>query len=436
MQFTKKHSVLTVKQILGYHERGKLNLNPGFQRESVWQEKERRELIDTILRGMPLPNVFLWEHKEGNKVVLDVIDGKQRIESILEFTKKIKPLHLKAFSPDRLSGWDYQESWDWSWKELQLEEPKVAREFLKYEIPTVVVKGSLYDIERVFVRINSTGKKLTKQEIRHARWQKNDVLKQAEAIAKSNNKYFRELHILSEGQITRMKAVELVSEIMLSIANDSVLDKKAALDRIIGNDAIHGSTLARVSRETKSILKYLEKNFSSIKTTRFRKVSDFYALVFSLWKMKRDACRLNDNKAIELATVMLTSMSLELSDYSQSVKDGKPKRLSSVARRYHDTVVAGTDTARNRNERVRIIESLMRTVFKSKDKKRLFTPEQKELLWHGNKDKKCAHPGCNVTLTWDNVQIDHIKAHSKGGRTNLANAQLMCAKHNQKKGNK
>src|SRR3990172_3881982 len=71
-------------------------------------------------------------------------------------------------------------------------------------------------------------------------------------------------------------------------------------------------------------------------------------------------------------------------------------------------------------------------LFEKKDERRNFTIEQRRLIWHSEKNKKCAV--CGETLTWNNFTIDHRKPHSRGGRTSLSNAQLMCRRHNSMKG--
>lgn len=67
-----------------------LNLEPGFQRQSVWTERDRAKLIDSILRNYPLPAIFLYRREENGHLVFDVIDGKQRLESILRFTGNMR----------------------------------------------------------------------------------------------------------------------------------------------------------------------------------------------------------------------------------------------------------------------------------------------------------------------------------------------------------
>ncbi len=62
-----------------------INLEPGFQRRSVWTWNDRRRLIQSIVDGYPVPSVFLYKRNIGGRLMYDVIDGKQRLESILMF---------------------------------------------------------------------------------------------------------------------------------------------------------------------------------------------------------------------------------------------------------------------------------------------------------------------------------------------------------------
>ena len=73
---------MDVQEIINRYEKGQLRLDPGFQRESVWKERDRDKLIDSILRNFPLPSIFLHRGRDdhGNTHYY-VIDGKQRIES-------------------------------------------------------------------------------------------------------------------------------------------------------------------------------------------------------------------------------------------------------------------------------------------------------------------------------------------------------------------
>ncbi len=82
----------------------------------------------------------------------------------------------------------------------------------------------------------------------------------------------------------------------------------------------------------------------------------------------------------------------------------------------------------------KILRALLAGLFENKDEHRSFSPEQRRLIWHSDGTKRCSYPGCGAKLDWTNFTIDHIKPFSRGGRTAVGNATLMCKKHNSKKG--
>lgn len=439
MKFAKTHTSLTVKQLLAYHQQGKLNLNPGFQRQSVWKPTDQRLLIDTLLRGMPLPNLFFWERKVGNKIIYDVIDGKQRIEALLAFAQqRVMPLTLK-FDPEGDPDWANQDGDTWSWKELQEYENKVAKKFLNYEFPVVQIAGSLPEVEKVFVRINSTGKQLSAQEVRNAKWYQNSpLLVAAHGIAKTAkyDKYFVEMGVLSEAQLSRMKAIELIVELMLTIQKEDVLDRKKSIDKVMAVDTINGNTLKRLTREVKSMMDLMKSLFPDLKTSRFSKASDFYSLFFVMWKLKRDGYVAKDPDAAQLSFLVLNELGLEIAQYRTQQRAGQPCKLEGDAKAYFQTIMEGTDSAVNRRARNKIIEDLLTPIYKRKDPNRAFSKEQKQLLWGQKRDLRCPGPDCNVILDWRDVHVDHVMPHSKGGATTIENGRLLCSKCNLAKGAK
>jgi hypothetical protein len=74
--------------------RGRLILSPSYQRDDVWPLRNSQELIESILRGIPLPSIVLLNvtARRGEPERYEVVDGKQRLTSILRFIGK----HPKA----------------------------------------------------------------------------------------------------------------------------------------------------------------------------------------------------------------------------------------------------------------------------------------------------------------------------------------------------
>lgn len=261
----------TIQDILNLYEDNHLNLEPGFQRSSVWVKRDRAKLIDSILRGYPLPSIFFYRRREAGNPVYDVIDGKQRIESILMFIGVMRGARFETKS--RLPG---QQVADWvDWRTLK----KKQSQFLitEYPLQVIEVTGELGEIIDLFVRINSTGKALTGQEKRHARYYHSGFLRRAGQLARRYEDYFRTSKILSPMQISRMKHVELMCELMVAAHNEDVTNKKAALDKVMDSDSIRGRDLEKAASLTVTALNRLKFMFPKLHQTRFHQLSDFYS---------------------------------------------------------------------------------------------------------------------------------------------------------------
>lgn len=83
---TTVHASVDTWQIYKFRDQASadaLELNPSYQRGNVWTDKESSELIDSVLRGIPLPSIILNQRK-GDET-LEIVDGKQRLTAILRF---------------------------------------------------------------------------------------------------------------------------------------------------------------------------------------------------------------------------------------------------------------------------------------------------------------------------------------------------------------
>lgn len=89
-----KASTWSINDFASRAQVGKLELSPSYQRGDVWPNKDAQLLIESILRGIPLPSVIILKPKGGNQMPFEVVDGKQRLTAILRFMGK-HPLALK-----------------------------------------------------------------------------------------------------------------------------------------------------------------------------------------------------------------------------------------------------------------------------------------------------------------------------------------------------
>ena len=128
--------------VIGYG--GKLDIRPPYQREFVYNEKQRDAVIDTITKNFPL-NVMYWAVRDDEN--FEIIDGQQRTISVCQYVCGDFSFQDKYFS------------------NLQNDQQK---QILDYELTVYLCKGS--DSEKLdwFRTINIAGAKLTDQELRNA----------------------------------------------------------------------------------------------------------------------------------------------------------------------------------------------------------------------------------------------------------------------------
>ncbi|WP_020014169.1 DUF262 domain-containing protein [Promicromonospora sukumoe] len=75
-----------IQTFIQYARDDELDLSPSYQRADVWPTNYAQRLIESILRGIPLPSVIILEKSEDRGTVYEVVDGKQRLTSVLRFT--------------------------------------------------------------------------------------------------------------------------------------------------------------------------------------------------------------------------------------------------------------------------------------------------------------------------------------------------------------
>ena len=417
-----------IMELVSHYKQRALNLEPGFQRDSVWKERDRAKLINSVVRNYPLPAIFLYRRNENGRLIYDVIDGKQRLESIFMF---MGVLRGRFWAKVKMPGADGEEWIDWN----KLCKKRQQHLITGYSIPTIEVDGDFTDIVDVFVRINSTGMALTRQEKLNAEYYNSAFLREAKRIAKRFQRRLQKMDILSAADISRMKHVELVSELILSMHQGDVLNKKTALDRMMKSDALDGRNIRKASRLAVAAINRVFHMFPKLRNTRFCRVTDFYTLVILIGKFQQEGYILTDRRRNRLAWDLLVAFGEKVDRMRE-----KQRRLENVKpgeeiyRAYLMTVSQMTDDISQRRKREEILKGILGSLFTKKDTQRGFTAEQRRIIWNTASSKKCE--GCGRNLTWDDFTIDHIYPHSKGGRSRLENAALMCRECNSAKGNR
>lgn len=187
----------------------RLDLNPPYQRRSVWTASDRYYFLDTIFNNYPCPAVYVQKEIGSEGPKYNVVDGKQRISTILNFYHNKFRLP-KNFSIPRLSGKRFR----------NLDKPDVIA-FYNYVFLVETLKAS-GDAEwnEVFFRVNKNQKGLKEQELRHARfdgWFITRAESEAENPKVNPGLFWVTMKISTPAKSRRMKDIEFISTLMLVI---------------------------------------------------------------------------------------------------------------------------------------------------------------------------------------------------------------------------
>lgn len=148
-------------------------VNRKYQRKLVWTLDEKQYLIDSILKKYPIPMFLIASYSdENNDVKWEIIDGLQRINAIASFIDGDYAINYEGnygyFNLDAFTGYGKKISEGKINQNFPVLPLEVCEKFLDYELSFSVTGKDDSEVEEIFRRINSTGRKLSKQDLRQA----------------------------------------------------------------------------------------------------------------------------------------------------------------------------------------------------------------------------------------------------------------------------
>ena len=204
MSMQRRPTTQDISWFLDQNRNKQLQLNPPYQRRSVWTLKDRRFFLDTIFKGYPCPAIFLHKHIAADgRAIYDVVDGKQRLETILMFADNRIAIDSQ-YSDTRLAGNKWQKLGD-----------AERRTFWNYVLPVEQLDFGSDETPAVndaFDRLNRNSRKLEPQELRHARfdgWFVTTVENECQEAQ------WRALGVVTNARAKRMKDAQFLSELFL-----------------------------------------------------------------------------------------------------------------------------------------------------------------------------------------------------------------------------
>jgi len=324
-----------VSDFITWTKAGTLILSPSFQRRSVWPVGAKSYLIDTIVRGLPIPIIFLREQKtdlDSLEPKREVVDGQQRIRTLLAF---IVPKLVKNFDPDRdnftIKAAHNKDLAGKTFKDLPAD---VRQTILDYQFSVHILPSSIDDREvlQIFARMNSTGLKLNAQELRNAAFF-GEFKTSMYAISAEQLSRWRKWRVFTEAQISRMAEVEITSEFAQLMMKGIVGKTQKAIDNLYKDLEDEWPEKAEVERRFRHCMEEMDNTIGAdMANTAFTNRAAFHGLFAAVYAAAFEIGSPMKKKKAEPLPANFKARILKISDAIRVAK-APDKVMEALARR-------------------------------------------------------------------------------------------------------
>ena len=387
-----------ISDIRDWAEDGKLIIQPDFQRREVWSLPAQVMLMDTIIKKIPMPKIFLSTELKDGKTIRSVIDGQQRIQAILSFLRG--GFRLDDSFEAELKGRLFSEL-----------EKDVRDDFLMYSIDFNEAQNASDDeVRNVYSRVNKYTVALNKQELRKADFP-GQFLDLSETLAL--DAFLDDIRIFTTANRRRYGDVEFVSELLVATVG-RIQDKKGYLEDFYRHYANWDpGEKQKTAEEFKAVLLLLEKMFGSsaeMAKTRFKQKADFYSLFLAALDFIRNGNTLDETD--------LTALRADLEILNHHIR---PESEIQVLQEYAIKCVSQANSASSRKWRKRFLAAILSGTFCPDD----MSNDQVEVYYRVKLDLKklakeqitchvCGSEGGpeNMVLGWDSSEVSRQISNS------------------------
>lgn len=277
-------TVYTVSQFLDWQRQRTLNLNPIFQRRPVWKTPAKSQLIDSVVRGYPVPIILLRQVQDLDTLQLkmEVVDGQQRLRTLLSF---IDPASIPDLRQNDQFTVRRTHNRDIAGKAFSALSADVKQTLLSYEISTHVFPATTGDeqVFRIFARLNSTGLSLNDQEIRNSEFHgafKSLVYELSFEYLDS----WREWNVFPSDAISRMEEAEAVSEYIIAMVEGIGGKSKSRITKYYRDNEDEFSDAEIVRHRFETTMTAIQHQFGGfIRGSAFERASLFYSLFAAVY---------------------------------------------------------------------------------------------------------------------------------------------------------
>jgi hypothetical protein len=257
----------SINDFVEWDKQKQLELNPFFQRRQVWSDKAKSYLMDTILRGKPIPKIFIRQkiNISTKKSLREVVDGQQRLRTILSFIKdgfEVSKRQNKEYGGKRFS---------------QLPED-IQAQLLSYELAVdLLINLPDSEVLDIFGRLNSYAVVLNEQErINATHFGSFKIL--ADNIGRKYYEYWTKQGILSARDILRMQEVNLVADLLIAM-REGIKSKKQIRKYYDQYEDEFDDDADHLANRFDKVIAIMGKLYpEGLASTEFARIHQFYSL--------------------------------------------------------------------------------------------------------------------------------------------------------------
>jgi hypothetical protein len=409
----------SIREFASMLQDGDLDLQPEYQRKYVATPKIASKLIESIIMDVPIPVIYLAEEKDGT---YSVIDGQQRLTSFLSFITGKYP-NGDLF---KLTGLKvYKELNRKLFSDLDKEFQNKIRKTTLHTI--VIKKESNEDVKfEIFERLNTGSIKLNEDEIRNTVYRGDYIkllaeLEDNETFHKVVQKDNYKKRMIYRGMILRFFAISEKSHLNYQPSMKQFCNKELRDNR------------------------YLSTEKAKEYRTKFHDCIDLVKVVFGKTAFRR---YIPSNSEKEQGNWTTTRINMALFDiqmcgfvnYSKNeilrnadyIREAMLELMTNN-QDFIDSILLQTSNKEVLKKRFKIwLEKLDEIVGSSGYEQRTYSFQVKKELF--DKNQTCAISGQRI-LAIEDSEVDHITPFSKGGKTEIENAQLVLRYFNRAKNN-
>jgi hypothetical protein len=321
-----------------------LDMDPPYQRRSVWNQNFKDYFVDTVLLNYPAPAIFLYEEMNPDgRSMYHVVDGKQRLTTLFEFTTNSFPVAENS-EIQSLRGTYFNKFDDgmrrafWSYQFLL--------EYVPAEDPKVITA--------IFDRINRNVAKLSAQELRHARLDGIFISAAEELTTWMGEQLPPGFPRFADQSRKQMKDTEFSALLLLLLEEGPRGYSQENLDEAFTTRDPEWDGRRESEARYKNAITFLSEALSSLEDKRtltngrLRNQADFYSLFGAVDSMLGRGTLPSPREAADRLIV-----------FTQRVDDETARKDSKILRDYFDAARSASNDKGPRATRMEILEKVL-----------------------------------------------------------------------------